>query len=1296
MGYLVGHPPPPGAASEDAAYRFPFMACEVLCCGVPQLLDAVVALPSAAALRRHRAGSRVAGGASGGPTPATAAAPACHLDTLFAPALRAAAAAAVGGGGGGHDTPSVVVAACPPAHAAPAAAATAAPAAPSLAPPLPAFLLGYWCKVVALLAKRRPAALVRYLDASPGVAAGLAGCSTHLSTGSVAALVSTLLDLPWGGGQLGDAAPPSPASSSAGSSMGMATCHLARGDRLPLAATHAVISTGSPPPPNVATSAPREAAARRRGAAWPPLPPQSGALTRSLFGPPPASPTAASAAALGCAPFVGSVPWLLLRTLAVALDTPTHATVAAAAHAAEVLLAVFTQARCGSPHAKYAREGYNLRQGHSTRLRSGSGGAAHSREDGGDHATSGGAGAGGDHQDAGALVADPVLRVRNTQLDASYYDASYCCDSSSAAQLGRDRAPVRVLKLLRDGPLGCLLLLPLAHAAVSSLAVCRAGLSAAAAEAPLRVLGALFDSAALAALHVHRFGYGASRRGSELEPAAPALGNVGACPRLLIALCQQAPPLVASSSTNTATMPAPPPDASGGAPSSGSYLSLWCDVLAGLVATSSSSSSSSTARVSSASAGVRSLAVRGGGGGSSVESAPPGVGQQLAPTPPVVGAAPTAPTSPSSPAAATAVSNASAGTAATAADAAAFDSAVGQASAGGAGAVALPPPASLPGGAVAAAAAMAPAPSMPGAPALGTGGLALVRALAALLKAAAASQPPPAHAVAAAAAPATSPPGERTLLPPAHVRAGWTDVVLPGVVSSGLLPLLWDCLAAWPWHSILHRAVCDALRAVISVPAPSACGPAAAAAPSAAVSTAVASLGGGGDAGGSGGGISSGMGAHPSSPSSSQLLRTLLFDGRLLSRLAAGCKLAGMPVPPSPTAAAAAATGGSGVGGDGSEPHARRAGAGGAGGARSEAGPATASLTVGAAAARRVGYAGHIASLSNALLAAYAARQLPAACAALLASHSDWWTAVDGELACYNVAHGLLLGGALPPDTKASGNVGNAADATGSGGGKAAAVDEVAALDNKAKPAGDEEDGGSVGSDDDEDEGGRGGARRGDRDYDDDDDDDDRAVRRGSGAHGGVGGGGWEISSGGGGGGGGVLDDEADDEDDAVPEEVMGQPEEPEEPPAAYSQQRLEDDDDTDEDGGAFAADFAALRFDAAAPSSSADGGTVDFDAFGAAAVPPPTGAADSAPPFDDAFGSGDDAFSFNAQPAPTAPPSVAPGPASDESAWAGDFGDSFSFPAPAPAAAAKLALHEPRSAAADGGDGDEWGAWPS
>ena len=849
------------------------MACEVLCCGVPQLMDAIVHQPRTGRGR-------------------TARRPQCHLDTLFQPALRAAAAAAVSN--------------------------TGIDGVAGSSPPLPQpYLLGYWCKVTALLAKRRPVAMMRYLDASPGVAAGLTS-HTMLAHGSVAALVSTLLDLPWGGMQQ---VVTTSASTDVSSGLGMSSCHLARGDRL----------------------RPRRTSSRNSSEG-------SG------------SPFSSSVCE-------GSLPWLLLRTMATTLTSvpsSSPSSSAASTHACEVLATAWSQAASGCPAAKYASEGYN-----ATRVNLGGRG----REEDSDSRAGllshehrwddGDSNRGAEASSSSPSITDPALSFVNMQLDASFY----ACDGVLRPA---DRVHLRMLKLVRDGPLGRQVLVPLAQEAAKGLMAARvsrpqAAPSAAACEAPLRLLAATLESVATAAKHTALYGF-------PTDDGERQGGGAG-CPDLVRAICE---PTLSNADEVTDGVVSP--------------LAAWCAVLSAIVNPSASANgasyaaSASAASVSPSSAAA--AAVSDGGTG----------------TPVMMSLAPSGEGEPPSPG----------------------GGGGGGVAGGGSG---------VSGPSTSTSSPLLSAPSMPGAPVLGTPALALVKALAALVKAAAA---------------AASAGGANGGSSPAHLR-GWAAVTSE-IVRCGVLPLLCDVMTAFPWHSILHRVVTDALVAVITY----------------------CNAGGGAPASSSSSSAHAAMASSSSSSSSafsSSLIRALLYDARLLSRIVAGCRLAGLPTNLlQPSAGLGPAVSPS------ASPTSSSSG--------------TSSSTC--AAGSRVGYAGHLTRLANALVSAAApassshspsSSRLPPACTSLLSSHSDWWALLGCELAVYNVAHGLLLGGQLPPDVKASGNVGNAADATGAGGGKGGgAVDEVAALEAKEKEGDDEDgDGGSLSGSDDEDGGSGGG------DADDDD-----------------------------------------------------------------------------------------------------------------------------------------------------------------------------------------------------------------
>ena len=83
-----------------------------------------------------------------------------------------------------------------------------------------------------------------------------------------------------------------------------------------------------------------------------------------------------------------------------------------------------------------------------------------------------------------------------------------------------------------------------------------------------------------------------------------------------------------------------------------------------------------------------------------------------------------------------------------------------------------------------------------------------------------------------------------------------------------------------------------------------------------------------------------------------------------------------------------------------------------------------------------VGYVGHFLLIANTIVSLHTADDdndgiLNTLSSNILAKHSDFWALVHLELAVANVTRGVLNGG-LAPDTKASGHVGANADATGS------------------------------------------------------------------------------------------------------------------------------------------------------------------------------------------------------------------------------------------------------------------------
>ena len=895
------------------------MACEILSCAVPKILDALVS----------RSG-------------------AMHLDTLFSlvsPRLRAATALRCGwksssstGGGGGMPPPS--------------------------------YLLGYWCKVVGIVAKRRPAALVTYLDHTPGIGAGLVA---HLDNAAVSALLGSLLDLPFHG-------PSQPG--------GMGSLHLSQYDiTQPLPSSHEGSGAAS------SSQSPFESARGGGG---------SGTLTSMLLGVmahgldacAPTAPAVSSTAAAVAATRGSRVP-------AAADNCSTAAAAAAAAsasqNAADVLVAAIALARSATPHAKYAAEGYND--------------VSRARRDHHDD----------DRQDAtvvmmqelsiraaaapapiaAAITLNTVMGmahedacvVTHTELDASYHD--------TGAVRVTDGVHLRLLKSMRDGDTADELLAlcrratgllrlesgggsagdgnscggggagrPTAAAALVSdgtaslAAAVAAPLSTplpmyahAAAEAPLRVLAAVIEAAALTARHACVYGFSSAASAATSAPSEPhTQTHGGGGVPLILRLLTVSDTLDAMTSHLTDVSAAAGSLVAAAAAAAASSSSATSSSVAGVTATghyhtrsASGSSSSSSSAYSSSSSSASATTTSSGGGGSisSPLNGDPAGGS---------GAAATTHSSSSSSAKAVGVAGLSSG--------------VGGVS----------------GGIL--------TPSLPGAPRLGTGGLALTRALCALSRC-----------------------------------SGWPDIGA-AIVRAGLFSALLDTMMAFAWHSILHRSVTDAV---------------------------VDALVSGSDA----------------------ARRSLLFDSRLLSRVVAGCRLAAMPTSVSggPAAAAAAASV-----------------------------PSSLPSLTRPNAPPRVGYTGHLVSIANTLLSLWAAaqtdgdaaaavaavapagssssssgggssvtmsscgpRRLAPALQSLLASHSDWWAFVDAELACYNVAHGVLIGG-MAPDVKKSGNIGAAADATG--GPKGGAVDEVAAMEAR-------EEGDSNGSDSDDDD---------DNDAQDDDD----------------------------------------------------------------------------------------------------------------------------------------------------------------------------------------------------------------
>lgn len=191
---------------------------------------------------------------------------------------------------------------------------------------------------------------------------------------------------------------------------------------------------------------------------------------------------------------------------------------------------------------------------------------------------------------------------------------------------------------------------------------------------------------------------------------------------------------------------------------------------------------------------------------------------------------------------------------------------------------------------------------------------------------------------------------------------GWTEA--SNTISKyNMYAVLLDTMEAFPWHSILHRTITDAIIDTVRDGTP-------------------------------------------------LLHRSLFFDGRMLTRVVETCKLAQLPL--------------------NIQQYGKRTG--------------------------RIGYVGHIQSIANVIIAMYDQNQfstvplptvktttnLPnhSSIHSLLTSHSGFWSVVNNELRIANIAHGVLIGG-MAPDTKASGNVGAAADATGAAPRSNTAVDEI-------------------------------------------------------------------------------------------------------------------------------------------------------------------------------------------------------------------------------------------------------------
>jgi hypothetical protein len=137
------------------------MACEAFRCKVGELLDAVAGVGREGSAGRDDA-----------------------LRTLFAPAQPGLLAQRSAGYGAAQDR----------AHEVPRGSAD-----PFHAPPAPpgqprAYLTGYWAAVVGVLCKARPGPLMRFLDASPGVARGLVAL---LGEGVGVTAACAVLGLPW-------------------------------------------------------------------------------------------------------------------------------------------------------------------------------------------------------------------------------------------------------------------------------------------------------------------------------------------------------------------------------------------------------------------------------------------------------------------------------------------------------------------------------------------------------------------------------------------------------------------------------------------------------------------------------------------------------------------------------------------------------------------------------------------------------------------------------------------------------------------------------------------------------------------------------------------------------------------------------------------------------------------------------------------------------------------------------------------------------------------------------------------
>jgi hypothetical protein len=222
-----------------------------------------------------------------------------------------------------------------------------------------------------------------------------------------------------------------------------------------------------------------------------------------------------------------------------------------------------------------------------------------------------------------------------------------------------------------------------------------------------------------------------------------------------------------------------------------------------------------------------------------------------------------------------------------------------------------------------------------------------------------------------------------------------------------VFPCLLDAVQAFPWHSLLHRTVTDAiidsLRQLTKKEGENS--------------------------------------VNALVPNQQASVESLLFEGKLLTRIVSTLKLCGLPstIPPllrttpssasMPSSSLLSTSSRSSDFTFSSTPSSE---------ATTPTSPpplsrsmSTASSSTHGAAKEIVGYVGHFILLANTIVSLHEEKLLSSSSGNLVEKHSDFWSLVSRELAVANVTRGVLNGG-LAPDAKASGHVGANADATGS------------------------------------------------------------------------------------------------------------------------------------------------------------------------------------------------------------------------------------------------------------------------